>query len=268
MSKRLNPARLQQNLKTKLLGRTIFYSRTVTSTNAWAKKLADQGAPEGTVTIAETQTHGRGRLRRKWVSPVGGLWFSVILRPKLGLTEALKLTFVACLAVAETLEEQYGIRTEIKWPNDVLVNRQKICGVLGQTSTAGKEVNTVVLGIGINANFDAQLVLPQSIRAAATSLKTQLNHNILLEELFNRILEKLEATYMLYTRHGFSPILKEWKKRAHFLGQEVEVKNRNEMITGLAYDVDQDGSLILILKNGTQEQVYTGDMSPRTKQSN
>ena len=265
MAKRLNPSKLQKGSRTRLLGKSIFFSKEVASTNEWAKKLASQGAPEGWVVIAETQTHGRGRLDREWISPLGGLWFSLILRPRQGLVKAAKLTFVAGIAVAETLREQYGLRTQTKWPNDVLVNGRKICGILGETTSTGKEIDAVVLGIGINANFDAERVLPESIRARVTSLETELNRRIQLEELFNRLLEKLEATYVLYTRRGFSSILKQWKRYAGFLGQQVEVTDRNEKITGLAYDVDRDGALILMLENGALKHVFAGDVSLRTK---
>jgi BirA family biotin operon repressor/biotin-[acetyl-CoA-carboxylase] ligase len=265
MSKTLNPNKLQEGARTKLLGRSIFFSREVTSTNEWAKKLARQGALEGTVVIAEKQTHGHGRLCRRWFSPPGGLWFSLILRPKLCSAEALKLTFVAGLAVAETLDQLYGLRAETKWPNDVLVDGRKICGILGEVTTKGKEVNVVVLGIGINANFKAERVLPKSIRGGATSLETELKRKIRLEELFNRLLEKLEATYLLYIRRGFGPILKQWKRQGGFLGEEVEVTDRNEKTSGLACDIDADGSLVLKLENGTMKHVFAGDVSLRTK---
>ncbi|MGA3192132.1 MAG: biotin--[acetyl-CoA-carboxylase] ligase [Candidatus Bathyarchaeia archaeon] len=265
MSKRLNPGKLQEGSRTRLLGKSILFSKEVASTNQWAKKLASQGAPEGWITIAETQTHGRGRLDREWISPLGGLWFSLILRPKQGLAKTAELTFVAGVAVAETLHEQYGLRTQTKWPNDVLVNGRKICGILGEATTKGKEIGAVVLGIGINANFDAERVLPESIRARTTSLETELNRTIQLEELFSRLLEKLETIYALYSRRGFSSILRRWKRYAGFLGQEVEVTERNEKVRGLAYDVDKDGSLILKLENGTFKHVFAGDVSLRTK---
>jgi len=217
------------------------------------------------VVIAETQTHGRGRLCREWISPLGGLWFSLILRPKHRPARVPQLIFVAGLAVAETLREQYDLRTETKWPNDVLVNGRKICGILGETSTTGKEINAVALGIGINANFAAERVLPESLRARATSLETELNRKIQLEELFNRLLMKLEATYRLYTRKGFRPILKQWKRYAGFLSQEVDVTDRNEKITGVAFDVDEDGVLILLLQNGMLKHVSAGDVSLRTR---
>jgi len=265
MSKRLTLSKLPEGSRTRLFGRSIFFSKKVASTNEWAKKLASQGAPEGWVVIAGTQTHGRGRLDHGWISPLGGLWFSLILRPNQRLAKAARLTFVAGIAVAETLHEQYGLRTQTMWPNDVLVNGRKICGILGEASMMGKEVNTVILGIGINANFIAERVLPESIRQKATSLQTELNRRIQLEELFIRLLEKLEATYAFYKRRGFISILKQWKRYAGFLGQNVEVTDRNEMITGLAYDVDEDGALILMLENGVFKHVFAGDVSLRTQ---
>jgi len=265
MSERLNLVKLQEGLRTRLFGRSVFFSEEVASTNEWAKKLASQGAREGWVAIAGTQTHGRGRLDREWISPLGGLWFSLILRPKRRLTKPANLTFVASLAVAETLHEQYGLRTQTKWPNDVLVNERKICGIFGEASTLGKKINTFVLGIGINANFDAERVFPESIRAMTTSLETELNRRIQLEELFIRLLEKLEATYLHYTKRGFSSILKQWKKYADFLGQRVEVTDRNEKVTGLAFDVDKDGALILLQDDGACKHVFAGDVSLRTK---
>jgi BirA family biotin operon repressor/biotin-[acetyl-CoA-carboxylase] ligase len=264
MPKRLNPSKLQEDSKTRLLGKSILFSKEIASTNEWAKKLASQGAPEGWVTIAETQTHGRGRLDRAWISPLGGLWFSLILRPEQGSGKAADLTFVAGIAVAETLHEQYGLRTQTKWPNDVLVNGRKICGILGEATFKGKEINAVILGIGINGNFKAERVLPESVRAKATSLKTELNRTIRLEELFTRLLEKLEVTYALYTKRGFSSILEKWKRFADFLGQEVEVTDRNVKITGVAYDVDKDGALIIMLENGAFKHVFAGDVSMRT----
>lgn len=265
MSKRLNPCKLQESSRTTLLGKSVLFSKEVGSTNEWAKQLASRGVPEGWVVIAETQTQGRGRLDREWISPLGGLWFSLILRPKQGLAKAAELTFVAGVAVAETLHEQYDLSTQTKWPNDIIVKGRKICGILGETATKGKQINAIVLGIGVNANFNAERVLPEAIRARATSLETELNRRIQLEELFSRLLEKLEATYALYTRRGFGSILKQWKSYASFLGQEVEVTDRNEKISGLAYDVDKDGALILKLENGTFKHIFAGDLSLRTK---
>jgi len=257
--------RLQEGLRTKRLGHSVLFSREVGSTNDLAKELAKHSAEEGTVVIAETQTAGRGRLGREWLSPSGGLWFSVILRPKLRPAEAVKLTFVAGLAVAEVLREMYGLRSETKWPNDVLVNRRKICGILTEMNTTGENVNFVVVGIGVNAKFDVEKVFPESLRRVATSVENELGRKVRLEELFRALLERLENIYDLYIGKGFTPVLEEWKNYASFLGYQVEVTSATEKLSGLALDIDYEGALILKLKDGTIKRIFVGDVSLRTK---
>jgi BirA family biotin operon repressor/biotin-[acetyl-CoA-carboxylase] ligase len=260
---KLNLDRLQEGLRTRRLGRSVFFSNVVGSTNEWAKELAAYGAAEGTVAVAETQTRGRGRLGREWFSPKGGLWFSVILRPNLKPAEVVGLVFVAGLAVAEVLRELYSLEAETKWPNDVLVNESKVCGILTEMNTVGARVNFVVVGVGVNANFDVAKVFPEELREAAVSLENVLGRKVRLEELFRALLEKLEYFYELLLKEGFDPILAEWKKYAGFLGCHVEVISGTEKWVGLALDVDYDGSLILRLKDGTVKHVLVGDVTLR-----
>jgi len=257
--------RLQTGLQTKVLGRIIFLSKEVGSTNEWAKELARLGASEGTVAIAETQTHGRGRTGRKWISPRGGLWFSVILRPKLSPQDTTKLTFVASLAVVEVLHKLYRLSAETKWPNDVIVNGRKICGILSEMATSGRDVSFVVVGIGVDVNFNVERFFPASFRPFATSVQDELGRKVSLEELFRTLLEKLEGIYGLLTGKGFCPVLEEWKRYAGFLGHEVEVSDHDGKICGLAFDVDQEGALVLRLEDGTLKHVLAGDVSLRAK---
>jgi BirA family biotin operon repressor/biotin-[acetyl-CoA-carboxylase] ligase len=236
----------------------------VNSTSDWAKELAELGAAEGTVTIAEAQTAGRGRFGREWISPMGGLWFSIVLRPRFKPLEAVKLVFVAGLAVADVLREIYSLRVETKWPNDVLVNGLKVCGILAEMNTTGEKVNYVVVGIGVNANFDVKRVLPEKLRNVATSLEKELGKKVKLEELFRALLERIESVYEQFIREGFAPVLKGWKSYAGFLDCAVEVTNENERLSGLALDVDDEGALALKLKDGTIRRVFIGDVSLRT----
>lgn len=263
MSAEMVVNRLQEGLRTKRLGQSVVFSREVDSTNEWAKELAVCGACEGTVVVAETQTRGRGRLGREWFSPTGGLWFSLILRPELHPAEAVKLTFVAGLAVAKVLREVFGLGAETKWPNDVLVNGRKICGILTETSITGEVVDFVVVGVGVNANLDVNKVFPESLRKAATSLENELGRKVEVEGLFRDLLERLENLYELFMREGFNPILREWKSYAGFLGQQVEVTSPAERLTGLALDVDHEGALILRLEDGATRRVFVGDVSLR-----
>lgn len=261
MSSKIKIDRLQEDLRTKCLGRSILFSREVDSTNEWAKELAMYGAQEGTGVIAETQTRGRGRLGREWISPTGGLWFSLILRPKLRPAEAVKLTFVAGLAVAEALREMFGLDVETKWPNDVLVNGKKICGILIEMNTTGETVNFVVVGVGVNANFEVEKVFQEELIRVTTSLESELGRKVRLEELFRSLLERLENLYELFIKEGFNPVLEEWKGYAGFLGRRVEVTSPTERFGGLALDVDQDGALVIRLKEERVQRVFVGDVS-------
>jgi BirA family biotin operon repressor/biotin-[acetyl-CoA-carboxylase] ligase len=262
---KLNVDKLQEGLQTKRFGRRIFFSHEIGSTNSWAKELALLGAEEGTVAIAQTQTAGRGRLDRVWFSPKGGLYFSVVFRPVLTPTQATKLVFVAGLAVAEVLHELYGLKIETKWPNDVLVNGRKVCGILAEMNTAADSVNFVVVGIGVNANFAMKNALPQELWEDATSLENELGRKVQLDTLFRAVVEKLECIYELFIKEGFAPVLREWKKHAGFLGCRVEVISNSEVWVGLALNVEDDGALTIKQEDGTVKHVLVGDVSLRLK---
>jgi BirA family biotin operon repressor/biotin-[acetyl-CoA-carboxylase] ligase len=263
---RLNVEKLREDLRTRFIGQSIVFTHATTSTNDMARELANRGAYEGTVVVSETQVSGRGRLNRKWVSPLGGLWFSTILKPRLKPSDASKLTFAAGLAVAKTLHDLYDFKVSTKWPNDVLVNGKKVCGVLAEISTSGQETSCVVLGVGVNANFEAK-TLPKELWKNTTSLKTELGRSINLERLFRTLLENFESTYFQSIKKGFSSVLKEWKTFATFLRTQVEVKDVNERWVGVALDVDGDGSLRLRLQDGTVKHVFAGDIFVRTEQT-
>ncbi|MCJ7718635.1 biotin--[acetyl-CoA-carboxylase] ligase [Candidatus Bathyarchaeota archaeon] len=253
--------KLLGGLDTKRVGRSIFFKRSVASTNSWARRFARLGACDGTVFLAESQTAGRGRLKRKWVSPAGGLWFSVVLRPRLKSAEAFGLVFVASLAVAEVLEELYGLKTQVKWPNDVLVDSKKVCGILAETKSDSKNVEYVVVGIGINANFGVKKLLPEDLWKTVTSLEDELGRKIELELLLKALLEKLERLCDVFLEKGFCVVLDEWKKYAGFLGCQVDVVSMDERLTGLALDVDNSGCLVLKLGDGTVKHVFAGDVA-------
>jgi len=169
------------------------------------------------------------------------------------------------LAVAEVLRELYGLKAETKWPNDVLVNGRKVCGILTEMNTTGEKVNYVIVGVGVNANFDVKKTLPDDLRKVASSLENELGRKVELEELFRALLEKLENIYRLFLEEGFGPVLRKWKKYAGFLNCQVEVASGTEKWVGLAFDVGDDGSLILRLKDGTVKRVFVGDVTLRSR---
>ncbi|MBS7633660.1 biotin--[acetyl-CoA-carboxylase] ligase, partial [Candidatus Bathyarchaeota archaeon] len=256
---------IQEGLCTSRVGTRIIFLHETSSTNDLAKELAALGSPEGTVVLAEAQTKGRGRLGREWVSPKGGLYFSVILRPRLAANETAKLVFAAGLAVVEALDQLYCLKAETKWPNDVLVNGRKVCGILSETSIKNKLADFVVVGFGVNANFSVKKTLPEPLWENATSLLAELGRKIELDALLKKVLERLEKLYGLSLKSGFSPVLKEWKNHATFLGGYVEVRSGNECFSGLALDIEEDGSLAVKLEDGRVEHVFAGDVSLRRK---
>jgi BirA family biotin operon repressor/biotin-[acetyl-CoA-carboxylase] ligase len=260
---RLSVDRFQEDLRSRRFGRKIVFLREVGSTNDFAKELASYGAVEGTVVVAETQTAGRGRHGGEWVSPRGGLYFSVVIRPEPRSAEAVGLVFVSGLAVAEVLSELCGLKVETKWPNDVLVNGKKVCGILSEMNTTGEKVNYAVVGVGLNANIDVESEFPERLKAVATSLEKELHRRIRLEDLFRALLERLDCVYEQFLKEGFSPVLRRWERFAGFLDCRVEVTSGTEKCVGLALDVEADGSLVVRLNDGTVKRFLVGDVSLR-----
>ena len=259
-TKPISLRKIKENIQTKLIGKTIHCFSEVTSTNDLAKEMASIRAKEGTVIIAETQTHGKGRFGREWASPRGGVWLSIVLRPKLPPKDVPKLTLTASLAVAKIISQLFNLKTEVKWPNDVLINGKKVCGILTEASTRGSKTNFVVVGIGINANVDLDS-FPAEVRENATSLKHELKREIDREEFIHNLLETMEHYYVILTEGRFNLILEEWKGLCGFLGSHVEVFGLAEKIEGLAVDVDESGALIIRLEDGTLRKVFSGDVS-------
>lgn len=261
--RRTEPIRLQrirEKLQTKVIGKTIHCFSEVASTNDLAKEMAAIGAKEGTVIIAETQTRGKGRLGRKWASPRGGIWLSTILRPKLSAKDIPKLTLTISLAVAKAINQLFNLKTEVKWPNDVLINARKVCGILTEANTRGDKTNFVVVGIGINANIELDS-LPKKVRENATSLKHVLKREIDREQFLRVLLEKFERYYVMLAKGKFNSVLKEWKSLCGFLNSYVEVASLEEKIEGWAIDVDENGALIIRLRDGTLREVLSGDVN-------
>jgi BirA family biotin operon repressor/biotin-[acetyl-CoA-carboxylase] ligase len=260
---KIEPIRLpkiKEKLQTKLIGKTIHHFSEITSTNDLAKEMATMGAREGTVILAETQTRGKGRLGRKWASPRGGIWLSTILRPKLSAKDTPKLTLMTSLAVAKTINQLFNLKTEVKWPNDVLINTKKVCGILTEAETRGGTTNFVVVGIGINANVELSS-LPKQVRENATSLRHELKREIDREQFLRVLLGKMEHYYAMLAKGRFSQVLEEWKSLCGFLGSYVEVTSGEEKIEGWAIDVDINGALTMRLQDGTLRKVLSGDVS-------
>ena len=254
--------KIKEDLRTRFIGRRLHVYDTVSSTNDVARALALEGAEEGTVIIAEAQTRGRGRAGREWFSPRGGLWFSIILKPKIKAREVSRITLTVGVAVTAALNRQFNLNAEVKWPNDVLVNGRKVCGVLTESVTCDETVKMVVVGIGLNANVTLEK-FSRSLRESATTLKEELKKEVSLEPLLCEIFYHIESEYVVFLKEGFAQVLSEWKALAAFIGKHVEVTVVGGKFSGVAEDVDEYGSLIVRLSDGSVKRVVAGDVKVR-----
>ena len=250
-------ADIKRNLKTELIGRKVIAYPSLTSTNDIAKREAKRGAREGTVIVAEEQTAGKGRLKRAWLSPRGSIALSVILHPT--PAQLPSLIMVASLAAAHCIEKVSGLKTQIKWPNDVLVNDRKVCGILIESDVRGSAVDYAVIGIGINVNLEP-VDFPE-IAATATSLSNELGEKLSRREMIRCLLVELENLYLALPE-GDS-VFREWRERLVTLGKEVEVSSGQTGYKGIAESVASDGSLFLRQPDGSLIKIVAGDVSLR-----
>ncbi|MGI6587609.1 MAG: biotin--[acetyl-CoA-carboxylase] ligase [Peptococcia bacterium] len=259
----LIPMEIKTGLQTEFLGQKLLCYSTLDSTNEAAKREALAGAPEGTIVVAEQQEQGRGRLERNWFSPPElGLWFSVILRPKIDLAQASQLTFVSAVAVCKALRTVTGLPLMIKWPNDLLYKGKKLCGILTELGAEIEEINYLVIGIGLNVN-QQEKDFPPEIRKTASSLALATGRSWQRAELLRQILEEYEKQYEIYLTKGFEQTLLFWRELNVTLGKEVMVSTREESFTGIAEDINEDGCLLVRRDSGELEILIAGDVSLR-----
>jgi BirA family biotin operon repressor/biotin-[acetyl-CoA-carboxylase] ligase len=258
----LLPPEIEDGLQTDFMGRRIHYFKKTISTQEVAKKLAMEGAREGTTVIAEMQTGGKGRRGRAWHSPPGGIYLSILLRPRISPTQAPLLTLLAGVATARVLRHLYGLKAELKWPNDVMVGDRKICGILTEMGAETEIVNYCIMGIGINANVELA-DFPLEFRGATTSLKEELGEKISRAELVRKLLKEIEQLYLIFEKRGPLQILNEWRALTNTLGAWVRVTGQTEVIEGRAMDIDSNGALLVKLQDGSLKKVVAGDVSLR-----
>ncbi|UCH51493.1 MAG: biotin--[acetyl-CoA-carboxylase] ligase [Chloroflexota bacterium] len=242
-------------MKTKFVGRQLHYYHRLATTMEAAKEMANKGAVEGTVVIAGTQTAGRGRIGRTWLSPEGSLAMSVILKPP--LDNLPQLIMIASLAAVRAIKQIAGLETQIKWPNDVLIKGKKVCGILIENEVNEGRVNFAIIGIGINANFDP-IAFPE-IAEIATSLSQELGAEISKVELISTLFFELEQLY-LEAQSG-KPVYKEWQENMETLGRYVQVKTGETVEKGKAETVTEKGNLILRRTDGSLAEIVAGDVT-------
>ena len=254
------PWELFKLLNTSFVGRgEIVYRDSASSTQNIAVALAEKGTTNA-VVIAEQQSGGRGRMKRKWVSPRGGVWISVVLKPAVPTATSTMLPFVAAIAVCDAIGETTKLAATLKWPNDVMVAGKKLAGILLDLSAEAETVNYAVIGIGINANVDAsKLKIDREGRTAVTSLRDELGRNVNRLQLVKLLLEKLEYFSMMLEKSGSPAIVAEWRKRSDMVGKKVAVLQQGKSHYGVATGINDDGSLAVRTAAGDMN-VVSGDV--------
>jgi BirA family biotin operon repressor/biotin-[acetyl-CoA-carboxylase] ligase len=233
------------------LEQRIRYFSEIGSTMDTARGLARKGAPEGTIVIGESQTFGRGRLSRDWLSPQGGIYFTFILRPKMSPAYAPRINLMAAVAVAASIRKLFALEIELKWPNDVLISGKKVCGILGEMDAEVDAVNFVNIGIGINANNSVA-----RFEKTAISLKEVLGREISRKEFLSALIGEIERRRRLLMK---ADLLEEWSELSATLSKEVTVISLAEELTGQAVDIDSTGALILKTRDGSLRTILSGD---------
>lgn len=252
---------LRQELKTVSLGRQLWLYEELASTNDLGKDLVRQGGVHGTVILAKHQTTGHGRLQRVWESPTGGLWMSVLLKPKLNLADAAKLTLSTGVALARAFKVLYGFEAGIKWPNDLVYQGEKIAGILGEVVGEWNTVQTLILGIGVNANFRRQDLSPE---LPATTLREILGHEVNLNQLAAAILLEMEREVLALEQGDVQGLRERWTSYAVGLGCRVFVERAGEIFTGVFQGIQENGELILD-QEGKKLSFSSGEVKLRSK---
>ena len=265
-SDKLLPWEITSGLKTKTIGQRAYYFDTIDSTQNQAIKLAQLNENDGAIIIAAKQTGGKGRLGRKWISPEGGIWLSVILHPKFDISIATLFPIASAVAIAKAIEKLFKISPKLKWPNDLTVKDKKIAGILVDATFESNKIENLVLGIGINFQIDVKKV-EQSLKETGnyygiTSLN-KISKGIKPVKLVQIFLLELEKMYEFLNSKQTNKIISEWTKRSSTIGKKIEIDTVDGKIKGKAIRIDEDGALVLARDESSKkfERVIAGDVT-------
>jgi len=259
----LLPWELSDGLETKMFGKRIYYFDTIDSTQNFAIELGSKPQENGSLVVAHKQTHGRGRLNRKWFSPSGGIWFSVILHPEFEISAATLFPVISSLALAIAIEQVLKIKPRLKWPNDLTLNGKKIAGMLVDASIESGKINYLVVGVGINfkinpCEVEKAIKGTENYYGVATLVKK--NDKTSPVKLVQAFLYELEKLYEMMLHGDLEYLIKEWTKRSSSIGKTVTVLSPTGMIRGRAVRVDNDGALVVSSK-GKSQRILVGDIT-------
>ena len=258
----LFPWEVTSELKTKLIGQKAYYFDSIDSTQNQALKIANEPENNGAVIIAATQTGGKGRTGRKWISPKGGIWFSIILHPKFDISITTLFPIASSLALSKAIENTFEITPELKWPNDLTIKGKKIAGILVDAAFESNKIESLVLGVGINFNVDIKAIkktLKDTPNFYGVSSLSEQNKKVKPIQLVQNFFVELEKIYELLNKKQTKKIISEWTKRSSTIGKNVEINTTDGKIKGKATKIDEDGALIISNKNKT-EKVIAGDI--------
>ena len=259
-TKHLLPWEITENLNTKFIGKRIYYFDNIDSTQNFAIKIAPNKNENGTVVISKRQTLGRGRLKRKWKSPVGGIWLSVIVHPQFRTSQITLVPIATSLALHKAIEKVFGIKTALKWPNDLTLKKKKVAGILLDTSIQSNKIEFLVLGIGINFKIkprNLEKLLKKTPNFYGVSTLVEKNEKPL--PLVKQFLYELENIFQMINTRSNKKIVREWTKRSSTIGKNVSVTTDDGRINGKAMKLDNDGGLIII-RNKKTTKLFVGDI--------
>lgn len=252
----------ESGMHTEWAGRRLVFYETTDSTNVRAKHLAEQGAEHGTLVVAEEQTAGRGRKGRDWLSPSGSnLYFTLLLRPDCPADCAPMLTLVMALAVSEAIQQVCGVNAGIKWPNDLVAEQKKLCGILTEMELDGRQIRHVVIGVGVNVKKQS---FPAELAERATTLEAAAGKTVERKLLLEKIMECFEADYRSFLRTGELSLLRQaYNSRLVNCGRQVRVLDPAGEYSGMAEGINERGELLVRTADGGIRQVYAGEVSVR-----
>lgn len=250
---------ISKNLNTKYIGKDIYIFNEVMSTNTIAKFLSMNGVGNGAVVISEKQTKARGRSGKNWESPLGGVWLSIILNPNVNHSKIPLITLATGVAVENTLKRIGVKNAEIKWPNDILIHGKKVCGILTEAITSFNTIESVIIGVGIDANISIEN-FPEELRENMTTLNDEIGEKVDENLLIKLFLEEFEKISEQFINEEYETILKEWRKNSYTIGKIVEVHEPfSKPYDGYVLGISRDGSLVVEKIDGSLEKVISGE---------
>ena len=261
-TEKLLPWEITRDLKTEVIGKRIYYFEEIDSTQSFAEQIALDKKEDGTIVIAERQTSGKGRLNRKWMSPKGGIWFSLIIHPKFDVSSSTLIPILSAVALSKSIKSVLGVETEVKWPNDITLNGGKVAGMLVDASFQANNIDYLILGIGINFDIDAKKLEKRLSKTpnfyGINSLRKK-NDKTPPKLLLKEFLLQFEKELSQLDNGKKSKIVKEWTKRAAGINKKITINTSNGKISGISQGIDNDGALKVKTSRGIKK-IFAGDI--------